>query len=295
MYSCNHVLYRLLCDKKIIDPANIEIYAARVRDREDLPVLRCKTSGVIFLSEIDHTKDDHYIEKNVESGKIEVEDGEVPLRQVNDDLHRQKAFKKHIEGKRWLDFGCGAASLLELMEPDCEYAYGVELNELHRASAAKRNIDVCENLEDLPVQQFDIITLFHVFEHLDRPLEILEQLKILLSPGGMILLEVPHAKDILLETFECDPFKRFTLWSEHLVLHTQESLKAILSDIGFKSVVTSGHQRYPLSNHLYWLGNGKPGGHEEWSFLNSAELDNAYTNMLMQNDQTDTLVAIVTL
>ena len=49
-------------------------------------------------------------------------------------------------------------------------------------------------------------------------------------------------------------------------------------------------QRYPLSNHLYWLSQGKPGGHKLWSFLDSPILKQTYADSLARIGQCDTLI-----
>lgn len=117
------------------------------------------------------------------------------------------------------------------------------------------------DISHLPQDGFDIIALFHVFEHLADPVGIAKMLKKLLRPGGMLLVEVPHARDFLLETLDCSEFRHFTLWSEHLVLHTDVSLSAVIKSAGFSGIEVTGHPRFPLSNHLYWLRHGKPGGY----------------------------------
>jgi len=51
-------------------------------------------------------------------------------------------------------------------------------------------------------------------------------------------------------------------------------------------------QRYPLSNHLYWLSNNKPGGHQKWgNFIDSPELTKAYESQLSSMGVTDTVIA----
>ena len=108
--------------------------------------------------------------------------------------------------------------------------------------------------------------------------------------GGHILIEVPHAEDYLLSSLACEEFKQFTLWSQHLVLHTRESLRKILNFVGLEEIKIEGVQRYPLSNHLNWLANGKAGGHKSsLSSLDSDALCNAYQNALARVDATDTL------
>ena len=50
-------------------------------------------------------------------------------------------------------------------------------------------------------------------------------------------------------------------------------------------------QRYSLSNHLYWLSKGKPGGHEIWNFLENIKLNKEYEKQLSSIGKTDTIIA----
>ncbi len=110
--------------------------------------------------------------------------------------------------------------------------------------------------------------------------------------GGRIIVEVPHANDFLLSTLNNEAFKAFTFWSEHLILHTRQSLKVFLETAGFVNVTVQGFQRYPLVNHLHWLAQGKPGGHVSWKHLRAQAMDRAYEDFLKSIDQTDTLIAV---
>ena len=61
----------------------------------------------------------------------------------------------------------------------------------------------------------------------------------------------------------------------------------------FEIIEISGIQRYPLSNHLYWLAHQKPGGHlSSLAEIDSSALDKAYTASLARLDRNDTLIAI---
>ena len=67
----------------------------------------------------------------------------------------------------------------------------------------------------------------------------------------------------------------------------------MLEYVGLTEVLIEGVQRYPLSNHLNWLANGKAGGHKSpLSLLDSDVLFDAYQNALARIDATDTLVAL---
>src|SRR5436853_224407 len=49
-----------------------------------------------------------------------------------------------------------------------------------------------EDLAKLPAASFDVITLWHVFEHLPDPIALLREARRLLKVGGRLLIEVPN-------------------------------------------------------------------------------------------------------
>lgn len=200
---------------------------------------------------------------------------------------------KFVAGKTIADFGCGSGDFLKLVQPYCSEVMGIELQQNYIDSLNSNGISCFNNLSDIKDNSLDIVVSFHVLEHLPNPLETLEELKTKVVSGGQILIEVPHAKDFLLSAVDCDEFKQFTLWSQHLVLHTRESLKKTLEYVGLRDIQIEGVQRYPLSNHLHWLANRMPGGHKSpLATLDSDELYESYRNSLARIDATDTLVAL---
>ncbi|BBH54087.1 hypothetical protein JCM31447_25440 [Fluviispira sanaruensis] len=134
--------------------------------------------------------------------------------------------------------------------------------------------------------------MFHVFEHLKNPIEILASIYEKLKINSYLIIEVPHARDALISWFDIDEFKKFSFWSEHLILHTRESLRIIVESIGLNVISIEGIQRYPLSNHLYWLTNKKPGGHLLWNQFSSKTLNSEYENILSKLDITDSLILV---
>jgi SAM-dependent methyltransferase len=145
-------------------------------------------------------------------------------------------------------------------------------------------------IEEVPDAAFDVVTLFHVFEHLTDPLASLAELARVMAPAGRLVLEVPHARDFLLSFVDCPAFRAHTFWSEHLILHTRDSLRALLRAGNFETLSIEGVQRYPLANHLHWLATGKPAGHQHWHSLRDERLDQAWGDQLARLDLTDTLI-----
>ena len=282
----------LLVSLGICSNDSIQEFYPRVRDRDDIKVMRCSKSGVIFLQHSDHIDASKYYEK-----KNELEYWTATCRQeallscVEDDKRRAEQFGAVIRNKRWLDIGTGVGGILDLMGPQAAYVCAVEPQVTARAELKSLGYHVYGDVRDIEETNFDVITLFHVFEHMPDPLESLHVIASKMEKG-QVIIEIPHAKDALLTLYDLDVFKEFTLWSEHLILHTKMSLNILLQKAGFKDIQVNGYQRYPLANHLYWLSKGKPGGHKEWSFMLSNELDDAYNRMLDYLDYTDTLIAV---
>lgn len=166
---------------------------------------------------------------------------------------------------------------------------GVELEKTVRDTLVKEGVECYSSLAD--IGRVDVITLFHVLEHLEDPLAYLAEFKKHLKPNGYILIEVPNADDALLSLYQSTNFADFTYWSCHLYLYTLTTLRQLAQKAGFKLGFMKQIQRYSLANHLYWLSKGKPGGHYTWSFMEDRELDQRYGEMLANLGIADTIVA----
>jgi 2-polyprenyl-3-methyl-5-hydroxy-6-metoxy-1,4-benzoquinol methylase len=265
----------------------LELFYPRVRDRDDIAVLRDARTEVIVLSQTEHISHSYY-QKRTEK---EIYKGPPPQR-LEDNIRRLSEFGSYIRNKRWLDFGCGLGGALDELAIEASFAVGLEPNKERASIARSKGHSVIDNLADLETGSLDIVTMFHVLEHLTEPLITLAKIRMYLKPGGLLLVEVPHSRDVLFTLFDCVPFKKFTFWSEHLVLHTRQSMALVLREAGFEQTEILGLQRYPLANHLYWLAEEKPGGHDVWRFLTNATLDAEYESILTHIDRTDSLIAI---
>lgn len=262
-----------------------------VRDNKHLKILECNECGLVFLDGHDHITEDHYQNSGMHDFKPDYDRWLIDCKK--DDSRRIDFLKPKIANKTLLDFGCGIGGFLGLASQFCKKCYGLELEVGMQESFSQRGLKVYSNYDDLLSSglKFDIITSFHVVEHLKNPSEILKNLSQILNNNGEIIVEVPSSSDALLSLFNSVPFQNFTYWSQHLYLFNPDtflklSKKAELSLNWVKSI-----QRYPLSNHLHWLSQGLPGGHEKWSFLDSPKLTNAYEETLASLGITDTLIA----
>jgi hypothetical protein len=211
-----------------------------------------------------------------------------------DKLRRRELLQHVVVNRKWMDIGTGSGGILDELSPLASKTLAVEPQKIARESLKKLGYEVYDSVENVTEKDIEIVTLFHVFEHFTDPLEDSKQISQKMIRQGRIFIEVPHAKDFLLSFLEHESFKKFTFWSEHLILHTSQSLNIFLENAGFEDIVVTGCQRYPLANHLYWLAKNQPGGHQKWNFLRTIELDSAYSQMLCQLDKNDTIIATAT-
>tara|TARA_B100001094_G_C18145341_1_gene780350 strand:- start:573 stop:1409 length:837 start_codon:yes stop_codon:yes gene_type:complete len=254
-----------------------------VRDDKNIDVYICNNTKALVLNKI---KDNNYNENNLNYWNCDNIESAWKIT-YDDDLRRFNLLKK-IKYNTLLDFGCGNGGLLNLFE-NKENLYGIELNKELVDILNNKNFNIYNNIDDINIKSFDCITLFHVLEHLYEPIEVLKKLKSKMNSNSVLIIEIPHANDILIKEFNSSSFKQFTFWSEHLILHTEESIVNLLKLVGFCNINITYEQRYNIFNHLNWLCNNKPGGHKTTGF-NDNNLVDSYNNFLKKNKLTDTLI-----
>ena len=96
-------------------------------------------------------------------------------------------------GGRLLEFGCGTGHLLKRLSAHFE-AFGYDASAVARNWCRTTAPDavILEEWQSLPAGSVDIIVSLHTFEHLPRPLPVLEQLSAKLSSGGTFFMVVPN-------------------------------------------------------------------------------------------------------
>lgn len=97
---------------------------------------------------------------------------------------------------KFLDFGMGWGFLCNMaMAYGCD-AYGTELSP-NRIEFAKNKGVKCLNYSEIKTSKFDIINLSDVLEHIDKPIELMEDLIKSLNTNGILRISVPYNKNIL--------------------------------------------------------------------------------------------------
>ena len=284
---------QLLLKLGLIDLSNLVLFSKDTRDKKGLSVWKDKKTGIIFIDDF-YVGREEYVDGNYKYLKQKFT-GEPDFERKMDLDRRVKMFSDLIYNKKILDVGCGNGDFLIKTKTIATNSFAIDIDAYGFAKLEQNGVICKTDLKLLKENSIDVAFFFHSFEHFNNPLEMLRDTYRVLKPKGKIIIEVPHAGDILLNHLYSDAFKYFTLWSQHLILHTRTSLDKIISYCGFQELKIQGVQRYPLSNHLFWLYKKKPGGHKSsLNRLDNNDLKIEYEKSLQNIDATDTLVAYAT-
>ena len=141
-----------------------------------------------------------------------------------------KPFVKPLD--RLLDIGCGTGSFLSFMKKKNFNVFGIEKNTTALEICAKKKLKVFNSLESLPNKAFDIISLWHVLEHLPQPEEVIAKIHDLLTSKGVLIVAVPNFSSH-------DRLHYKNNWAaldvpRHLWHFTPEGLEKMFFSAGFK-------------------------------------------------------------
>lgn len=93
-----------------------------------------------------------------------------------------------------LDIGAGTGEFLLTCKNEGWHVTGIEPSERAKQSALQKGIGMEESLANLSDHSFDVITMWHVLEHVPNLDQQLNELKRLLKPNGVLLVAVPNYK-----------------------------------------------------------------------------------------------------
>lgn len=136
--------------------------------------------------------------------------------------------------KTLLDIGAGTGSFLESAKISGWETYGIEPNKKARDLAINKGLELKENIDLLEKQDFQVITLWHVLEHLpDLNLQI-NKIASLLNEDGTLILAVPN-----FQSYDAKYYKEY--WAaydvpRHLSHFSQLSIRKLFAQNGMKVV-----------------------------------------------------------
>lgn len=176
-----------------------------------------------------------------------------PKRRLWDLLQRVSAKPDHAlsfptlqtpKSARILDFGCGSGHVLKARQAE-GYANlaGYDFDP-QAAAASLPGVRIFESVEAMRGEVFDLITMYHVIEHLEDPSATVAELLGLLSESGRLYIRTPNADSLLAGVM--GPAWRGWETPRHLFVFTPDTLRTVIERGGGEVVgLTTSNDLYP--------------------------------------------------
>jgi 2-polyprenyl-3-methyl-5-hydroxy-6-metoxy-1,4-benzoquinol methylase len=168
-------------------------------------------------------------------------------------LMRARRIKRHVRTGKLLDIGCGRGLFLYTMRKEGWDVKGVEFNDdIARSAMEAYGVDVrAGSLKEagFGTGEFDVITINHVLEHVERPVEMITECRRMLKKGGLLVIAVPNIASLQASAgkegwFHLDP-------PYHLTHFSEEGLSRLLKKNSFTIVTIRRFD--PEHNPFGWL------------------------------------------
>jgi len=192
---------------------------------------------------------------------------------------------------RILDIGAGVGDFLNVSKNNGWETIGIEPSDKAKAIAKNKGVSFAESLSELESNSFDVITMWHVLEHVPDLENQIKELKRLIKPTGTVIIAVPNFK-----SYDAEYYGKF--WAAydipiHLWHFSKTAIKKLFAkeDLELKEVLPmkfdsfyvsllsekyktgkmnfikafflgwksnwKGNQNFEYSSHIYVLKNAK--------------------------------------
>jgi 2-polyprenyl-3-methyl-5-hydroxy-6-metoxy-1,4-benzoquinol methylase len=133
---------------------------------------------------------------------------------------------------RILDIGAGTGDFLLTAKNDGWETVGVEPSERAKNIAIQKGISFVNEISDLENHSFDVITMWHVLEHVPNLELQIQELKRLLKPTGTLIVAVPNFKSYDAQHYQ-------TFWAAYDVpIHfwhfSKKAIKSLFEKVDMK-------------------------------------------------------------
>jgi len=154
-----------------------------------------------------------------------------------------------------LDLGCSSGGFLDSLKGPSWKLTGIEMSEsVARRAAGRCGAEVfVGGILDAPFapNQFDVITCFHVFEHLYDPRSVLEKVFYWLKPGGIFYTMMPNIDSAGRRIFGSHWFALEL--PRHLSHFSPASLRNLAIGIGLQEISITTHREMFIEQSIRYL------------------------------------------
>ena len=154
--------------------------------------------------------------------------------------------KRHPKKGNLLDIGAGTGDFLKEAKKHSWKTFGTELNENATKIAKGKGIKLQTETTNFPEKKFDVITMWHVLEHVPDLEKQIAELDRLLKNEGTLFIAVPNFK-----SFDAEHYGKF--WAaydvpRHLWHFSQKSIVKLFAKFNFEI-----QESVPLKFDAYYV------------------------------------------
>lgn len=153
------------------------------------------------------------------------------------------------EKLRLLDVGMGNGGFLFNMKNKNIQKYGIDLNPSYNYPDNKVKMYKGDFINKKFQNKFDIITMWHVLEHIPEPVKLVNKSFELLNTDGLLILSTPNTESLGFKLFKNDWFHLDP--PRHVILYNFKNLSKLFEEGGFKIInYKNGFLEFPTD--FYW-------------------------------------------
>jgi SAM-dependent methyltransferase len=159
-------------------------------------IFECNTCGVVFFNR-------ELFETHKYGNYYDYTDDWDTARVAWEVRIRTRALKRqltrlgsYVQGRNLVDIGAGPGYLCHVAALEGWQAQGVEMSEKAlRIGRQFLGVDYIQ-LDDIPDQSLDVITCYHILEHMEEPSGLLRKVHSKLKANGVVAVHVPHREPL---------------------------------------------------------------------------------------------------
>lgn len=234
--------------------------------KESFEIISTEIDGILKTSPIPENlgkyyESDDYISHNQDEGSFKQKIYKL-AQYFNLNYKRNIIASETFKGAKVLDFGCGAGEFIKYIQEDFE-TFGYEPDADARNIAIKKaaKTTIIANINLIEDDSLDVITLWHVFEHVENQKEMMALFHQKLNKNGVLIIAVPNHT-----SYDAKYYKEF--WAaydvpRHIFHFSKngmqklfnnenwklEKIKPLLLDSFYISILSEKYKK----NHLFWL------------------------------------------
>jgi 2-polyprenyl-3-methyl-5-hydroxy-6-metoxy-1,4-benzoquinol methylase len=220
-------------------------------------LVRCRRCGLVYvdprpLAEVADYEEEFFLHEYKDVYGVDyIADRDNITRLAH---RRLKAIERYRQGGKLLDVGCAAGFLLAEARRRGWETRGVEVSRFASEYARRElNLDVfLGSLHEakLPEQEFDVVVLYFVLEHLRDPLALLQEICRILKPGGLLSVAVPNIAGLYFRLNKEAWIAERVCHQSHFYEFSPRTLGRILARAGMQVVALTSEGRYTRGHVL---------------------------------------------